>query len=166
MTYHVEPVADHDLTDFDCGNAELNEWLHRHARTARGQGTRTYVLLDDAASVVGYFAVAPHLLERDDAPRRLARGAPDRIPAILLAKLALDASVQGQGLGSELLVFALDIILSAARRAGGRVVLVDAIDDVARAFYERHDFERLPGRPHRLVMKLTSAAKALGVPWP
>jgi predicted N-acetyltransferase YhbS len=97
---------------------------------------------------------------------RLARGAPDRIPAILLAKLALDSSVQGRGLGSELLVVALGVIVSAAKRAGGRIVLVDAASDDAREFYERHDFERLPGHTHRLIMKLSSVAKSLGVPLP
>lgn len=166
MTYQVEPLGDHDLTEFDCGNAELDEWLRRHASTATGQGTRTSLLVDGDGAVVGYFAIAPHLLRRDDAPMRLARGASEQIPAILLAKLALDSSVHGQGLGSELLVFALDVVVDAARRAGGRVVLVDAIDDEASAFYEHHDFEPLPGRSRRLVMKLSSAAKALGVPWP
>jgi GNAT superfamily N-acetyltransferase len=123
-------------------------------------------VVDDAGVVVGYFAIAPHLLARDDASVRLARGAPDRIPAILLAKLALDSSVQGRGLGSELLVVALGVIVAAAKRAGGRIVLVDATSDDAREFYERHDFERLPGHTHRLFMKLSSVANALGVPWP
>ena len=119
MTCHVEPLGDHDLPAFDCGNAELDEWLRRHARTATGQGTRTYLLVDDAGSVVGYFSIAPHFLGRDDAPRRLARGAPEQIPSILLAKLALDSSIQGQGLGSELLVFALDVVVTAARADPG-----------------------------------------------
>lgn len=166
MTYHVEPLDGHDLTTFNCGNTDLDEWLRRHASTATGQGTRTYVLVDGDGPVVGYFAIAPHLLARDDAPKRLARGAPGQIPAILLAKLALDASVHGQGLGSELLVFALDVVVTAARRAGGRVVVVDAIDDDACAFYEHHDFDLLPGKAQRLVMKLSSAAKALGTAWP
>jgi predicted N-acetyltransferase YhbS len=123
-------------------------------------------VVDDAGVVVGYFAIAPHLLARNDASVRLARGAPDRIPAILLAKLALDSSLQGRGLGSELLVVALGVIVAAAKRAGGRIVLVDAASDDAREFYERHDFERLPGHTHRLEMKLSSVANALGVPWP
>ncbi len=166
MTFRVEPLTDHDVSEFSCGDADLDDWLRRHAHTARGQGTRTYVVVDDAGVVVGYFAIAPHLLARDDASVRLARGAPDRIPAILLAKLALDSSVQGRGLGSELLVVALGVIVAAAKRAGGRIVLVDATSDDAREFYERHDFERLPGHTHRLFMKLSSVANALGVPWP
>jgi GNAT superfamily N-acetyltransferase len=166
VTSRVEPLTDHDVSEFSCGDGDLDDWLRRHAHTARGQGTRTYVVVDDAGEVVGYFAITPHLLARSDAPVRLARGAPDRIPAILLAKLALDSSVQGRGLGSELLVVALGVIVSAAKRAGGRIVLVDAASDDAREFYERHDFERLPGHTHRLVMKLSSVANALGVPWP
>ena len=166
MTFRVEPLTDHDVSEFSCGDADLDDWLRRHAHTARGQGTRTYVVVDDAGVVVGYFAIAPHLLARDDASVRLARGAPDRIPAILLAKLALDSSLQGRGLGSELLVVALGVIVAAAKRAGGRIVLVDATSDDAREFYERHDFERLPGHTHRLFMKLSSVANALGVPWP
>ena len=166
MTFRVEPLTGHDVSEFSCGDADLDDWLRRHAHTARGQGTRTYVVVDDAGVVVGYFAIAPHLLARDDASVRLARGAPDRIPAILLAKLALDSSVQGRGLGSELLVVALGVIVAAAKRAGGRIVLVDPASDVAREFYERHDFERLPGHTHRLFMKLSSVANALGVPWP
>jgi len=166
VTHRVEPLADHDLTRFTCGNSDLDDWLQRHARTATGQGTRTSVLVDEDGRVVAYFAVAPHLMLRDDAPPRLARGAPTQIPAIRLAKLALDSTIHGQGLGTDLLVHALEAILAAARRAGGRVVLVDAIDDEARTFYEHHDFEPLPGRPRRLVMTLSTAAKALDVPWP
>lgn len=166
MTYRVEPLADHDLDRFDCGNPALDDWLSRHARAVTGQGTRTYLLVDTDDTVVGYFALAPHLLQRADAPPRLARGAPQQIPAILLAKLALDFSLHGQGLGTELLVHALITIVTAARRAGGRVVLVDAIDDDARAFYEHHDFHPLPDRADRLVIRLSTVAKALGEPWP
>lgn len=116
--------------------------------------------------MVGYFAIAPHYLAREEAPGKLARGAPRQIPAILLAKLALDASLQGQGLGAELLVFALGTIVEAARSAGGRVVVVDAIDENARRFYEHHHFVPIPSDERRLVLKLSTAAKALGIAWP
>lgn len=166
MIYRIETLADHNLEPFSCGNDAFDEWLRRHARTATGQGIRTYVLIDVEGAVVGCFAVTPHFLNRDEAPPRLARGAPRQIPAILLAKLAVDASIRGRGLGAELLVQALDTIVDAARKAGGQVVLVDAIDDTAKAFYEHHDFQTLPGHDRRLVMKLSTAAHALGVQWP
>lgn len=164
--YGVEPLADQDLEGFRCGRDALDVWLRLHARTATGQGTRTYVLVDAAGAVVGYFSLTPHLLRRDDAPRGLARGAARQIPAILLAKLAVASALQGRGVGADLLVVALGTVIEAARKAGGRIVLVDALDEEARRFYERHDFQRLPENSHRLVMKLSTAAKALSLPWP
>jgi GNAT superfamily N-acetyltransferase len=123
-------------------------------------------VIDERDTIVGYFAIAPHVLDRGDAPKKLGRGAPRQIPAILLAKLALSADLHGQGLGSELLVRALGAIICAARAPGGKVVVVDAIDEGAAAFYRHHDFEPLPNRPDRLVMKVGTAARALGVGWP
>lgn len=168
MSHRLEPLSpEQDLDPFTSGTPALDEWLRRHARDAAAQGTRTYVLLGATTDeVVGYFAIAPHLLEREAAPKRVGRGAPARIPAILLAKLALDRRLHGQGLGSELLVHALQTIFTAARAAGGRLVVVDAIDDPAAAFYAAHDFVPTPGDPRRLVIKLSTVAKALGLDWP
>lgn len=168
MTYRLEPLADdHVLEQFASGKAPLDDWLKEHARNATGQGTRTYVLVDSPSRVVvGYCSIAPHLVERDMTSDRIGRGAPRQIPAILLAKLALDRRVHGSGLGGELLIRALELIVQSAKKAGGKLVVVDAIDDEAAAFYEHHDFERLPGNSNRLVMKLSTVAKELGIPWP
>ena len=75
-------------------------------------------------------------------------------------------AAEGDGLGAELLVHALTTIVSAARLAGGRMVVVDAIDDDAAGFYRAHDFQPSPTNPHRLVLKLSTAARALGLTWP
>lgn len=168
MTYRIEALGDdHDLNPFDSGNDDLNTWLIQHARHATGQGTRTSVLVDEKTGVVvGYFAIAPHMVERDDIPSRIGRSAPRRIPAILLAKLALDRSAQGRGLGSDLLVRALGSIIDVARVPGGKVVVVDAIDERAARFYEHHDFDIIGEDSSRLVKKLRTIAKALGAPWP
>lgn len=168
MSYRVEPLAtEHDLAGFSSGNDDLDRWLIRHAGTARGHGTRTYVLVPaDSEQVVGYFAVAPHLIEREEVPTRIGRGAPRQIPAILLAKVALRRDLQGRGLGSELLVRAIEVIVEAARSAGGKLIVVDAVDADAVGFYEAHDFQSLPGNERRLVIKLSTAAGAVGLPWP
>jgi GNAT superfamily N-acetyltransferase len=168
VSHRIEPLADgHDLDTFTCGHRALDTWLREHAHQATRQGTRTYLLIEDrAAAVVGYFAIAPHLIERGATPRRIGRGAPQQIPAILLAKLALHERLHGQGLGAELLIHALTTIASAARSAGGRLIVVDAIDDTAASFYRAHDFEPTPNDPHRLILKLSTVAKALGLPWP
>jgi GNAT superfamily N-acetyltransferase len=168
LTHRVETLCDsHVLDQFTCGKAPLDEWLKEHARNATGQGTRTYVLVDTKQdSIVGHFAIAPHLVERDVVPPQISRGAPRQIPAILLAKLALDERSHGTGLGRVLLVKALERIVDAAKHAGGKLIVVDAIDDDAAAFYEHHDFERVPDNPHRLFMKISTAARAPQIPWP
>jgi predicted N-acetyltransferase YhbS len=166
LTYRIEPLSDDDALDaFSCGNAELDAWLSGHARTATGQGTRTYLLVGEDDRVVGYFAIAPHTIDRDHLSKKSGRGAPRHIPAILLAKLALDEALHGQRLGSELLVAALDTIVDAARRAGGKFVVVDAIDETAATFYAHHEFEPMPSSPLRFTQKLSTVAKALGQPW-
>ena len=168
MTFRVESLGEHhQLDSFDCGNLELNQWLRLHARHATAQGTRTYVVVgNDSEQVAGYFALAPHVIERQEIPTRVGRGAPRQIPAILLAKLALDRGHQGQGLGAELLVRALQTALVAAHAAGGKLVVVDAIDDAAAQFYEHHNFVAVPDNPRRLVQKMSTIAKALKRPWP
>jgi GNAT superfamily N-acetyltransferase len=168
VSHRIEPLADgHDLDTFTCGHAALDAWLCEHAHRATRQGTRTYLLVDGRTeAVAGYYAIAPHLIEREAAPRRIGRGAPQQIPAILLAKLALHEPLHGRGLGAELLLHALTTITTAARSAGGRLVVVDAIDDNAAAFYRAHDFEPTPNAPHRLILKLSTVAKALDLPWP
>ena len=126
--------------------------------------TRVWIDLQDA--VIAYFSLAPHLVMRDDVDRRLGRGSPHAIPSILLARLALDRRRQGRGEGSLLLVDALSVAIEGMRDVGGRLIVVDAIDDNAAAFYRRHGFSPCPGRPDRLVMKASDAAVSLGLPWP
>jgi GNAT superfamily N-acetyltransferase len=167
VTFRVTALDDsHDLTTFRSGSLQLDRWLCDHSHQATAQGTRTYVLLDEQNAVAGYFAIVPHVLDRGDAPGKLSRGAPRQIPSILLAKLALGEHLHGQGLGAELLVRALATIVDAARVAGGKLIVVDAIDEEAAAFYRHHDFQPLPNRADRLVMKLSTAARALGIDWP
>jgi len=167
VTWNVEPLGDaHAIDAFDCGNDILSDWVRIHAHHAVRQGTRTYVVVDEGNQVVGYFSLAPHVIEREEVPRSIGRGAPRQVPAILLAKFALDRRIQGRGFGRELLVLALTIIVEAAKVAGGKVVVVDAIDEDAAGFYAHHDFIPVPGNPHRLVQKLSTVAAALGIPWP
>lgn len=164
-----EQLSDtHDLSRFDCGHPELDNWLRKSALHARAMGTaRTFVWVDESAvAVAGYYLVAPHLVERADMPSAVGRGSPDQILAVLLARLALGREYQGRGLGGQLLVDALELIVGNARRVGGRLVVVDAIDDRARTFYEHHGFDRLSDRDDRLVQKLSRVAASLGVDWP
>jgi GNAT superfamily N-acetyltransferase len=160
-------TAEHELDQFVSGQPILDQWLRERARIAHAQGTaRTWVWIGAGSKrVVAYFSIAPTQVAREELTSSQAGGV-SVVPAYLLARLALDRSLHGQGLGSELLVDALTRIVSAADVAGGRLVVVDAIDEPAAAFYTRHDF--LPARngneaayPRRMVMKVATARRAL-----
>lgn len=154
---------EHDLTHFDCGNAALNDWLRNQAvRSQQANTARTYVWTTAGDPVVvAYYSVAPTQILRVELSGGQAGGY-SVVPAYLLARLALDRALHGQGLGAEVLVDALQVIVSAANLGGGRLIVVDAIDDRAAKFYRHHDFQPVKGNPNRLVMKVSSARKALG----
>lgn len=153
----------HDLTPFDSGQPALDSWLrHSAAHAERMRTARTFVWHAGDRRVVATFSLAAHLVVRAELPRRIGRGSPDTIPAVLLARLALDRTLHGQGLGGELLWDALSRAVAASRLAAARVIVVDAIDTAAARFYQHHGFFPVPGDPHRLIQKISDVAAALG----
>ena len=135
----------HDLSAFDCGNERLNNWLRRFALTnQQSDSSQTYVA-HRRSVIVGYYSLTAGSVRPEDAPERVSKGlAKHPIGVILLARLATDKREQGKGLGKALLKDALLRIMSAADAIGARAVLVHAIDDAARGFYEHFGFERSP----------------------
>ncbi|MDA8282036.1 MAG: N-acetyltransferase [Actinomycetota bacterium] len=164
--YSSERLGDHHRVDaFSCGNAILDRWLRSAALTSdRKDVSRTYVWAGSSDTVWAYFALSPDVLYRDGLPKSLAHGDPDRIPAVLIGKLALHTELQGGGrhLGSQLLVDAVARAVAAVEAAGGRYIVVDAIGDDVLAFYEHHGFRRLPPpADHRLVIRSADARRSL-----
>lgn len=140
-----EPLRpDHDLQDFSNGrHPALDEWLRHRARASEGLSARTYVVCAStpATKAVGYYAIATATAQRVDLPSaRLRRGMPEEVPLLLIARLAVDREVQGVGLGSALLIDALQRCAAAARIAGARGIIAHAIDMDAVRFYEKHGF--------------------------
>jgi GNAT superfamily N-acetyltransferase len=151
----------HHLDAFTCGKGSLDEWLRNQALRAQGAGTaRTYVWTrPDSRDVSAYFSIAPTQIVRSEAPRPLTGGY-SVIPAYLLARLVLDRALHGRGLGGDLLLDALARIVDAAAVGGGRLIVVDAMDEQAAAFYRRHDFVRVGGSS-RLYLKVATARSVL-----
>jgi GNAT superfamily N-acetyltransferase len=151
----VEAISEsHDVSRFDCGaHQSLNDWLKRFALVnQRNESARTYVVHRNG-SVVGYYSVSAGSVSPEESPTRIAKGlARHAIPVILLARLAVDKDEKGTGLGKALLNDALARIAQAADIVGARAVLVHAIDEQARKFYEHFDFE--PSPTHELQLKL------------
>jgi GNAT superfamily N-acetyltransferase len=136
----------HDKTSFDCGKPQLNEWLLRFAgQYERRDLSRTYVALRQGESkIFGYYALSNHQVSCEALPDDQAKGLPAiDIPVILLGRLAVDKSVQGQGLGEYLLIDALRRAAYISRHIGIRAVEVHAIDESARRFYLKYGFVSL-----------------------
>jgi len=152
----------HKVSDFDCGNDELNGWLQRHALAAqRMDSARTFVLVQ-RGRIIGYFSLTMGSVLRRDAPARLVRGMPGYpVGMVLLARLAVDRGHQGRGVGGALLAEALRKAVAAGDAAAARLVVVDAIDDTAARFYERHGFLRIPEHSLRLYRGMKDIVRSL-----
>jgi GNAT superfamily N-acetyltransferase len=156
-------AATHRLDAFDCGHAALNQFLQRHAwANHKAGGAQTYVCLAGDA-VVGFYSLAVGSVEPAQAPPRVvAQGlARHPVPVMILARLAVDAGHQRQGLGRALLKDALLRTAQAADIAGIRCLLVHAKDDAARAWYASWDFEPSRSDPYHLFLLLKDLRRAL-----
>ena len=153
---------EHDLGAFDCANATLNEWLRKVAWTnQQADSAKTYVACE-GNRVAGYYALTTGSVHKHESPQRIAKGLANHpMGVVLLARLAVDQSQQGKGLGKALLFDALSRVEEAAGVVGVRVVLVHAIDDAARRFYLHFEFEESPVDPYQLLLLLKDLRKAI-----
>ncbi|PDT12458.1 GNAT family N-acetyltransferase [Rhizobium sp. M1] len=156
------PLADHhDLAEFRSSVAELDEWLRRRARANQAGGaSRTFVVCQ-GSRVIAYYALASGAVRQPEAPGRFRRNMPDPIPVAVLGRLAIDQSHQGRGIGRALVRDAGLRLVNAAEILGIRGLLVHAISDGARAFYEAVGFLPSPSDPMMLMVGLHDLNGAL-----
>jgi GNAT superfamily N-acetyltransferase len=163
--WRQEPLRrDHDRRGFDCGVVALNEFLRTHARqNAESGGAKTYVAVSEREPIriAGYYTIGPESFDfrllPPDLARKLGRY---KVPAYLLARLAVSLGHQGRGLGAWLLFAAADRALAASREIGGIGLVIDAKDDTAKRWYERFGAMRLLDEPLRLILPFHVIAAA------
>ena len=168
MTGGAHPVgpperlsAEHDVSAFDCGEPVLDEWLRRRGLQNEASGaSRTYVV-STGKRVVGYYTLAAGAIAHMHAPGRIKRNMPDPVPVMILGRLAVDKTCHGQGVGTGLLRDAVVRTLQASEIAGIRAVLVHAISDAAKRFYEKHGFIASPVDPMTVMITTAEAARIL-----
>ncbi|MGH7995678.1 MAG: GNAT family N-acetyltransferase [Opitutaceae bacterium] len=141
----------------------MNDYLAKRALVNHQAGTaRTFVVTDDGPHVLAYYSLAASQIIYGDATPRLQKGAPRHpVPVVLLARLAVDRSQQGRGVGAALVKDAVLRVLAAAEAIGIRALLVHAKDESAKVFYERFDFQPLPGNRQHLVLLLKDGRRLL-----
>jgi hypothetical protein len=152
----------HDLAGFDCGNRLLNDWLKHRALKNESRFSRTYVACE-GNRVVAYFCVSAGAVERQAAPGRLRRNAPDSIPVSVIGRLAVSRSHAGHGLGADILADALRRIALASQTIGIGAVLVQAKDEAAKRFYMAcAEFIEWPADSRMLFLPIETVVAAFG----
>ncbi len=153
----------HHRAAFDCGTDSLNTFLQQNARQFQDRHlgiTWVAVKDDDPAQILGYYTLAAGALIPDDLPTE--RVPLPQIPIMLLGRLAVALTAQGQGIGKLLLLHALHHALYFSSNIGLYAVVVDALDERAVQFYRKYGFHSLPAHPFRLYLSMREIAK---LPW-
>jgi GNAT superfamily N-acetyltransferase len=145
---------EHPRNKFRCGQAMVDQWL---ATKALQQQTKrlstTKVLLDETGMIAGYYTLSPGQVEFGDLPSELVLRLPHRLlPVAMLAWFGIDSTRQAQGLGSRLLAQALRDCWESGQTFPFIAVVLDCLDERAKSFYQKYDFDELPGQPFRLFM--------------
>ncbi len=153
-----EPLAaSHRLDDFQCGEAALDDWLKRRALSNQSTGaSRTFVVTDEGGHVRGYYAMAAGAVSHQLATGGVRRNMPDPVPVMVLARLAVDRRAQGLHLGAALLQDAVNRAVAVAHNAGVRALLVHALHERAKQFYEHYGSQSSPTHPMTLMLRLSS----------
>lgn len=140
--WHEEPIGkQHDRGAFDCGDEALNQFLNRHARQSHEKGgAKTYLAVsENNEKVLGYYSLSPASIVYERAPEVIKRGlARHDVPVFRLGRLAIDLSVQSQGLGGQLLLAAGRRCLLVAAQVGGVALLIDAKNERVAEWYANY----------------------------
>jgi GNAT superfamily N-acetyltransferase len=155
----------HDRETFDCGDADLNLYLKRYARQNHESGGAKCFLAaptEQPARILGFYTLSPASLEYARTPALAKRGLGRYdVPVFRICRLAVDQSVQSQGLGGSLLLRAAERCIRVAQEVGGVALLIDAKSDRAAKWYEGYGAMRLTDAPLSLVLPLATATAAL-----
>jgi hypothetical protein len=152
-------AGNHLLDGFDCGEPALNQWLIRHARKNQAGGSsRMWVVVEtDSREVVAFYASATASILRSSTPKSMQRNQPQEMPAILLARMAVDSRQNERGLRAALLKHFTLKAFEVAQSVGVRVLLIHAKDGEAKSFYAHYGFVESPFDPLVLMMLMGDA---------
>ena len=147
----------HDRSAFESASAPLDDWLRRTAQQHQRRGiSKTFVAIsdDEPTRILGYYALTACEVLTEELPADIAKKLPRKIPGIRLGRLAVDRTVQGQGLGEHLLMDALDRSRRVLEHIGIHALFVDAKDERAASFYLKYGFRPFPQDSLTLVLPL------------
>jgi ribosomal protein S18 acetylase RimI-like enzyme len=146
----------HPRKAFASGVPQVDDWLHTKALQQQEKHLSvSKVLLDATGVIVGYYTIAPGQVAYGDLPESLVKKLPKRsLPIAVIAWLGVDRSQRGQGLGTRLLALSLRDCYEAGQTFPFVAVIIDSLDDAAKRFFEKFDFQEVPGNPYRLYLSV------------
>ncbi len=163
--WHEEPIEkQHDRVGFDCGDVDLNTFLVRHARQSHEKGgAKTFLAIDDGNDkILGFYSLSPASIAYERTPDVVKKGlARYEVPVFRLGRLAVDISVQGRGLGGQLLLAAGRRCLRVAAEAGGVALLIDANNGSVADWYASYGAIPLQDAPLSLLLPFKTIHAAL-----
>jgi GNAT superfamily N-acetyltransferase len=154
--FHLERLRrEHPRRRFHCGQDKVDDWLAAKAlQNQEKQLSATKVFLDTQGAIAGYYTLAMGQVDCSDLPSEMAKRLPHRmLPVAVLAWLGVSQAHQGQGLGDRLLAQALRDCYEAGKTFAFIAVVLDCLDDAAKAFYQRWNFKEMPGCPYQLFLR-------------
>ena len=162
----IEPLnPTHGRTGFQCGVEALDRYLKKQAKQdIKRRISRVFVATkpDNPKTVIGYYTLSTLSIELNQLPEKLVRKLPKHpVSAALIGRLAVSNPAQGQGVGKMLLADAIKRTLVVSDQIAIYAMVVDAINDNAKKFYEQFGFSRLSDDSPRLFLPLTSTVR----PW-
>jgi GNAT superfamily N-acetyltransferase len=156
---HIQALTgSHNRAKFNCGNPTLNEWLRGIASQHQQIGlSKTFVAVldEDPTTILGYYALTVCEVRTAELPKAASKRLPRIAPGIKLARLAIDLSMQGQGLGKLHLLNAIERSNTVSAEVGVHALFVDAINGDAAAFYRKYGFIPFPDQPLQLFLSLS-----------
>lgn len=164
--WHEEPIdKKHNRKGFDCGQSELNTFLHKHARQSHENGaSKTYVAIDagDGTRILGFYTLSPAQVQYQRVPEiaRYKLGRYD-VGGFRLGRLAVSTALQGKGLGGQLLVAAARRCIRASEQMGGTAMMIDAKDERSAAWYQLFGAVALNDMPLSLLLPYSMLRVAL-----
>ncbi len=158
--FTIKSLGDEDRSGFTCGKDTLDRYFQTQiTQDVRRQIATAFVAVDNPTKkIAGYYTLSAAQVPLSDLEHDWRKKLPPyaALPAVLVGRLAIDSSFQGQGLGSGLLVDAATRIMRSD--IGAHFLIVDALDDQAALFYQHHGMRRIPNMEHRLFIPLASLA--------
>lgn len=155
--------ANHYISNFSCGEQDLDDWFKKRAMKSQTRShTKIYVVTDsETKQVIGYYAIAMGSVQREDSIASFRRNAPNPIPVLVLARLAVHLDYQGYAIGTGLLKDCILRSVQAMNIVGGAGILVHAIDESAKSFYKKFGFTESPINAMTLMARVVDIEKSM-----